>query len=406
MMDIKGEIMEMEVDANVDFQFFKKQTPIIGLRKDFIEFKIYFSIWLITLKNFIPFFKGIKILKNLRDIRRSITGQHKILKTVKVDGRFFWDLYTPGYPSKTLEMFFEGEINRQSPLPQKGNRFTNAFMAITKKCPLNCEHCFEWDNLNKKEVLTLSQLKDMVKIIQEKGSSQIQFTGGEPTLRTKDIIDIIKDSKKTTDFWLLTSGYNFTNDNAKNLKAAGLTGVVISLDHFDPNMHDAFRGFTNSFNWVVEAVKNTLENNLVCALSICVTKAFVSEENLLAYMELAKKLGVSFVQIVEPKPVGHYKDQDVLLKEQHIKILTDFYLKINFDKKFASYPIVSYHGFYQRVTGCFASGNRNLYIDTDGDLHACPFCQTKMGNVLNDNFDACLEKLVKKGCHTFPNAKH
>jgi MoaA/NifB/PqqE/SkfB family radical SAM enzyme len=59
--------------------------------------------------------------------------------------------------------------------------------------------------------------------------------------------------KNNQSFIVLSSGFNFTRENARSLKQAGLTGVVISLDHFDPEKHNAFRGFNNSFNDVTRA---------------------------------------------------------------------------------------------------------------------------------------------------------
>jgi MoaA/NifB/PqqE/SkfB family radical SAM enzyme len=176
---------------------------------------------------------------------------------------------------------------------------------------------------------------------------------------------------------------------------------VISLDHYDENLHNKFRGFKKSFEWVCAAVENAIAVNLVTSLSICVTKAFVSEHNLMKYLELAKKMGVSFIQILEPKAVGHYKGMDVMLLPAHEKILQNFYLKVNYEKRYAKYPIVTYHGYHQRQVGCFGAGNRNLYVDTDGDLHACPFCQKKMGNALSRSLDDSIEKLQAVGCHGF-----
>jgi MoaA/NifB/PqqE/SkfB family radical SAM enzyme len=121
-------------------------------------------------------------------------------------------------------------------------------------------------------------------------------------------------------------------------------------------------------------------------------------------MRLAKKLGVSIVQILEPKAVGHYKGADVLLKREHEELLEQFYLAMNYSRQYRHYPIVTYHGYHQRHTGCFGSGNRNLYIDTDGDIHACPFCQVKRGSALGGDLDAAIKGLMAGGCHDFTGA--
>jgi MoaA/NifB/PqqE/SkfB family radical SAM enzyme len=173
------------------------------------------------------------------------------------------------------------------------------------------------------------------------------------------------------------------------------------MDHFDPNIHNLFRGSDKSFDWVQAGVKNAIETGLVTALSICVSKSFVTESNLMSYAELAKNMGVSFIQILEPRAVGHYNGKDVSLDRGHETTLEEFYLKLNFHKKFRKYPVVCYHGYYQRRTGCFGSGNRSLYVDADGDLHACPFCRVKMGSALSDDLDGTIGKMVGTGCHQY-----
>jgi len=377
------------------------QKIISGIQKEFVELFVRMRIAWIDLRVYKSLSKSFKILRMLDSTRRNVLGEKRINKIAQVDGKCYWDLYTPGYNSKAFAPFIRGEANRIVPLDKKSNRFTNIFIAITKKCPLQCEHCFEWDALNGRETLMLQDIKNIVLKFQHKGTGQIQLTGGEPLLKVNDIVEIIQSAKPETEFWVLTSGYNLTFENAKKLKNAGLAGIVVSLDHFDSALHNQFRGFAKSFEWAHIAVRNAIEVNLVTALSICVTKSFVSESNLMTYAELAKKWGVAFIQILEPRAVGHYKEMDVMLKQEHQTILEDFYLKMNYDEKYKKYPIVTYHGYHQRRIGCFASGNRNLYIDTDGDIHACPFCQTKRGSAIAGNLDSLIERLQETGCHKF-----
>ena len=345
--------------------------------------------------------EGFKTLQALAALKANVVGAQRISKKVKVDGRYYWDLYTPGWPGKVFKQYLKGEMNRITPLPGKSNRFTNVFIAITKKCPLQCEHCFEWDALNQKDTLTLEQLKQTVQRLYDAGTSQIQLTGGEPMLRAHDMVELISTSPKDIDFWVLTSGIKFTAENARRLKEAGLTGVVVSLDHFDPMAHNLFRGNTNSYSLALRAVKNAIEANLVTALSLCVTRDFMTPDNLMAYAALAKKMGVAFVQVLEPKAAGHYSGMDVLLHEEHIHILEEFYFKMNFDTVFADYPLIIYHGYYQRKIGCFGSGSRSVYIDTDGDVMPCPFCRRKVGHSLAPEMKTLVDQLSREGCSMF-----
>jgi len=69
--------------------------------------------------------------------------------------------------------------------------------------------------------------------------------------------------------------------------------------------------------------------------------------------------------------------------------------------KYKGYPVLTYPGYYQRRSGCLGAGNRYFYIDSRGDIHACPFCQRKAANAVKDPLAPALEKLRKIGCHEF-----
>lgn len=384
--------------------YYSLQKSITGFRKEIIESKIRWKIVKIVFRNYKNPFRAIRVLFYLDKRRRMVLGKSRLKKLAFSGDKYFWDMYTPGFPSASFNDFILAEANRIYPSGKNTNRFTNVIFAITKKCPLKCEHCFEWEALNQKEKLTLENLKEIISRFQRSGTSQIQLSGGEPLVRIKELSDIVSVASHKSEIWVLTSGFNLTAENAKKIKSAGLTGVVISLDHHDPVKHNAFRNFEKSYTWVEEAVKNSISENLLTALSICVTRDFITKENLLAYAERAKKLGVSFIQLLEPRAVGNYEGKNVELDKSHEKILEDFYFQLNYDKKYRHYPLVSYHGFHQRNIGCFSSGNRNLYVDTDGDIHACPFCRLKIGNALDENMETYFQHLSNSSCHKFSNA--
>ncbi len=383
-----------------------KQTLVSGWRKKLAVLSFRLTIIGIAIKSYTNPWNWIYIPLALIKLRKKNLGQHYLIKLAYVNKKYYWGLYTPGWNAIPFKRFIAAEMNHIIPVKQKVNRFINAYVAITKKCSLQCEHCYEWDNLNKKETLSAEQLKSVIAKIQERGVSQIHFSGGEPLLKVDLLVDILNSAKKETDFWVLTSGFKLTSDNAKKLKAAGLNGVIISLDHFEPEKHNQFRGFKEAYYWVEKGVQNAIENQLVVALSLCTTTDFTTLDNLITYANLAKKMGVSFIQVLEPKSVGHYSGKEVSLSEDQIRLLENFYLEMNYNPKYKEYPLISYHGYYQRRQGCYAAGNRSFYVDADGDLNACPFCQSKSGNVLDADFDNSISKLQNSGCHQFTSNKN
>ena len=372
---------------------------ISGWQKNYIHSRIIFSLLKIAWECYKDPLDVLRGLRYLRNLRKKFTGNFELKKMARVNGVYYLYLYNPGYKSDNFKKFMISQLNDFKPVRRDTYRFNNVIMAITKKCSLQCDHCFEWESLNKKENLSTYDLIEIVQKLQKQGVSEIQFSGGEPLLKVDRIIEILNAAdKKSTSFWIDTSGFKFTGENARLLKEAGLTGVFVSLDHFDPALHNKFRGFKDAFYWVETAVKNALEQGFVVSLSLCVTREFASRENLLRYMEMAREMGVSFVQFLEPKAVGHFSGKDVLLLPEHLEIIEEIYTEFNFSSRYLSYPIITYHGYYQRRSGCFSGGYKGFYVDTDGDINPCPFCQKKSGNLLEGDLEETFAALKTSGC--------
>ena len=385
----------------------KVYRPVVfaGKKQKMIRMLIWVNIILISLKTFRNPFEAIKQIKNLLQLRNKFHNGYSLNKYVQIRSRFFYNYNAPGWPSKSFNKYVTHQL-RNIAKGNENNSIHTLLFAITKKCGFKCEHCFEWDNLNKKEVLTRKNLMQIVHSFQDSGVSQIQLSGGEPLNRLDDIIFLLDHAYKGTDFWILTSGYNLTKDKALLLKQHGLTGITISVDHCEEQLHDQFRGVAGSFKRAFNAVEYARNAGLVVCFSICPTRKFISKENLYKYALLAKEAGVSFIQIMEPKATGHYANQPVTLHSNELKELEDFYEQLNFcNNNFNEYPIISYHGYYTRRIGCAGGGKDYLYVDTDGYIQSCPFCQSKLFSALDSNLQKNLSILKQTGC-ALPGVKN
>lgn len=375
-------------------------------RVEGIEF--YFVRIILRLRILMLLFKTVKnpvkvycIKKRFNALRRSHLGSHRIAKLVRSDEMYYFDLHGPGFPSIAMQNFVLGEINRIHPFRETRPNFKTVILGITRKCPLRCAHCFERDAPDGIERLTPQDLKMIVQKLQAAGVAQIQLSGGEPMARLDDILQLIKGADKGTEFLLLTSGYKMSIENAMKLKAAGLAGLTVALDHYHPASNNRIKGNPNAYRWAMNAIGNAHKAGLMVSLSLCAGRNFVTRDNLENYMTLAKKLGVAFVHILEPRAVGRYANMQLELTPEQENMLEELYLAMNFQKENRSMPIIAYQEYHQRRAGCFGAGDRYLYIDTDGDIHACPFCRNKTGNIFSDDLLSISERLKKAGCHRF-----
>jgi hypothetical protein len=71
-----------------------------------------------------------------------------------------------------------------------------------------------------------------------------------------------------------------------------------------------------------------------------------------------------------------------LLTPRHIQELERVFSQVNHRRAYRDYPTMIYHGYHQRRIGCF-SGSRSVYVDSIGNVHACPFCHTSSYNIID-----------------------
>jgi len=378
----------------------KKSKLISGWSSKWTFVKIWASVSIHLIKEHKSPIKFYRILKGAISLKKKYTSEKKYHnKLAYVDGRIFFNCNNAGWPSK--HFFRVVDLESKKVLNGGVSNLENLRMvqlAFTKKCPLNCEHCYEGDQLNKKETLTLEDHKNIVKKLQEAGIPMIHFAGGDPMAKVNDIVEILNGAEKTADFWVFTSGFNLNNKNATRLKEAGLTGISIGLDHHDAALHNKFRRSDKAFDWAMEGAKSAVEVGLVLTFTICLTRDFTTEDNLMKYLLLAKEKGASFVQFLEPRAVGNYSGQAVFLYPEQTQLVDDFFLKINGSPEFNAMPIILHPSYHQKRTGCSAAGNRYLYVDTDGYMSSCPFCRNTKTHILDDDHEESIQQMKAEGC--------
>jgi len=380
-------------------EFREEKSPMVNtISLKVVTTLMKVHIFLIALFYFRNWRKTIDILSVLRRQLKKYRGAAGIQKISKVDGMYYWDMYGEGWPSSAFKRNAKREFNRVSNPSLSHVGMRNVLFGITTKCPMKCEHCYEWDNLNLKERLSFSDLQKVIEKLIHYGAGQIHFGGGEPMMRYEDMLSVIKKYSKRTGFWIITSGFQLTEVRAQQLKTAGLTGVCVSIDHHVTESHNTFRNYPQAYEIAQHAVMAANRAGLVTSLSLCVTRQYAQKENLEAYVAMGRRLGVSFIQFLEPRAVGHYNGKEVDLSFEQKYMLEEVFLKVNTEAAHHQDPIIIYHEYYKPTIGCRGAGNGTFYIDPLGEVHACPFCRKSVGNVVTDSIEYCVDRLRAKGC--------
>ena len=391
-----------EKDLGIGAGSLRARPDIIsGLRKTWIHLRIRWTIVCVLIRcypNPVDWFRGLMYFIRLR---RSIMGNHRVRKMIRVGRYYYMGLHIPGWNDDTYRRYIAKALMEFKPHQRKTAKVELAFLAITKKCPLQCEHCSAGETLNMRDEVEVEGYERLIDGLEEQGVFQINFTGGEPLVKFDLLEHLVSRVSPGIKTWVNTSGYGLTREKALRLKKAGLTGVAISLDHYLEEEHNAFRNYKKAYYWALEAAGNALEAGMVVAFSVFLGKEMSEEESLMEYMKLARNTGVHFVQLLEPKAAGNFKNKNVNLSKEAQGTLETFFLKMNFGRDYTAFPLISYHGYYERRVGCLSAGKKGIYIDADGHLNACPFCHTSFGNLLEGSWDEKIQALETKGCSGF-----
>lgn len=322
-------------------------------------------------------------------------------KMTRLDGKIYTNTFTPCYPSVAYDRFLKGVVAVASgkPLPVVAN------FAVTARCPCNCWHC-SFARRAPRDRLTVDILRKAIAEVQQLGTSVIGITGGEPLLRD-DLEEIVAAIGPLSMPLLFTTGFNLTRERVRRLKSAGLGIPVISLDHYDPEIHDRGRGRAGMHKQAVAAVRLFQEEGFYVAVSFVPDRKLVSDRKaLFKTLDFFRKLGVNDMRLTSPILSGHLTGRpEALLTPEQVETVWEVQ-KIctntpDYPGVFA-YDVLESDAYY----GCGA-GYNYLFVDAEGNLSPCDFTMLSMGNLtqhpLAEIWTAMSRRFNRPGCGCYAN---
>jgi MoaA/NifB/PqqE/SkfB family radical SAM enzyme len=335
------------------------------------------NIWWIGCQVYKNPLKSYKVIvKLIRRINKMIDIK-KLVRAYKIDGKYVWDMFHPSWPSAGFNRFFKSHLLETQPVTGNEQTLRRLLIAITKRCPLQCEHCSEASTLNNKDVLSYEEFIEKIDPYVQKGVGQLIYSGGEPLNRFDDLLGFLAYFKDRCNQWIYTSAYGLTLEKALQLKKAGLDGAAISLDHHLEEGHNTFRGNKNSFHWVLEGIKNLHSAGVFVSINVCPSRDYIESGGVMKLIELVKNLEVPIINFLEPRSVGNYQDKDVELHQSHTDYLENLSNKFNFNRNYFTYPTILFPAAARKHMAC-GGGRLYMLLDYDGTLYPCPFCKVKI----------------------------
>ncbi|SMX32333.1 pyrroloquinoline quinone biosynthesis protein PqqE [Actibacterium lipolyticum] len=158
---------------------------------------------------------------------------------------------------------------------------------LTHRCPLSCPYCSNPVELAR--IDSELSTEEWVSVFQQAaalGVLQLHLSGGEPASR-RDLTDLVKAARDAGLYTnLITSGIGLNERRLKELDAAGLDHVQLSLQGTDAEMADRIGGYKRGFE------RKMAVSEWISAIGFPLTLNFVMHRQNLHQLETAIQMAV------------------------------------------------------------------------------------------------------------------
>ncbi len=295
-----------------------------------------------------------------------------------------------------------------------GRAITDLRLSVTDRCNFRCVYCRTGNGSETLGDLSLGDYARMLRLFVSLGVEKIRFTGGEPLLR-RGLVDLIREtsgmqsafSDAPLDLALTTNGHLLA-PMARDLKAAGLSRVTVSMDAVDPETFARITRVPNSFGRVRDGIRAAQDAGMGPVKVNCVLLRGFNDSQIEAFAEFSRSEGV-IVRFIEFMPLEEERtwspDTVVRLDEIVERLnrvrplvalpanqLSETARRYTFDDGLGEIGIIA------PVSHPFCGHCSRIRLTSDGKVRTCLFSQTDhdlAGPLLRGASDEELRALIR-----------
>lgn len=244
-------------------------------------------------------------------------------------------------------------------------------------CNLRCQHCFATTlEDNTRRTMKIEDYKRVAEECMRLGTVNFSFQGGEPLLY-KELPEIISVCKPHMNLIsVTTNGILLEKEKLLWLKTMGVDILTVSLDSGIAEEHDRFRGLEGAFNKTIKGIKLALKKGFNVTIGTVITHQSLYSEGLKRLLELVKEMRL-ITYLILPVRAGRWADEkDIFMTDEDMEYIlkltkSSSYIRTDFQANLGGY-------------GCGAV-KEILYLTPYGDVLACPFLHSPLGNIFEES---------------------
>lgn len=178
-------------------------------------------------------------------------------------------------------------------------------VSVTDRCNFRCTHCMPPEGVGFREhdgILSYEMIEHFTRVAASAGISRVRITGGEPLVRRgcTDLVAMLARIPGIEDLSLTTNG-SLLAEHSRDLRAAGLDRVNISINSLDPARFAAITG-GGSLEQVLAGLGAALDDGFDLVKVNAVMLAGIDSE-LEDFVRLVRELPVH-LRFIECMPLG------------------------------------------------------------------------------------------------------
>lgn len=282
-------------------------------------------------------------------------------------------------------------------------RLNSVYLYLTSGCNLKCSHCWLTPTFVPKteespDAITADDVRKIIKEGKPMGLNNIKLTGGEPFLN-KEIFDIIEVISSSGDIVLdiETNGTLIDEKTAAFLKQHNCSSISVSIDGFNPQFHDIFRGVEGSWEASVKGVEYLVKEKLNVQIIMSLIKDNINEIE--GVVDMAKRLNVNSVKFNPVMPIGRggrlTEKGKTLPVDELLRLAT--WVEENLQEKYDMQTFFTVPSAFKKIDSFFKGNNAHCHIlniigiIATGQISICGIGKEEpelvIGNIRKDNLE-------------------
>jgi len=220
----------------------------------------------------------------------------------------------------------------------------NLCIEITNKCMLNCIHCSSKANSKSKDILSFSDIKNILLDAVSEGVENLSISGGDPLLHPefKKIISFAK--KLGLHITIYSCGIIYHNNKLSSITEdillflkENINKIVISLHGSNDETIYKIVKIKNAFNTIINSIKSCLKYNIETEIHF--VPMSINYLDFLDLIDIINDIGIKKISLLRLVPQGRCfnnnelevsrDNMELLLKEINNKISDNRYKDIS-----------------------------------------------------------------------------